>query len=101
MKSKKTINIFRYLYTYDDIKNELSNYGTVDKLIIPRPNDVKPNAEGKSKYNNSSLLKVYWKYKTNEEAKAAIKAMSTKAFDNNLVKATYYSFQKFDSSILD
>lgn len=48
-----------FQYTYDDIHSELSNYGKIIKLVLPRPNEVKVDGDKKPKYPESALLKVY------------------------------------------
>lgn len=82
-------------YTFEDIKTELSNYGAIKELLIPRPNDIS------SIYPASALLKVFCKFESVEGAKEAVKAMSKKAFDKQVVKAYYMPKEKFDNKKWD
>ena len=82
-----------YKYTYDDFKTELSSYGNILELLIPRPKDIS------SKYPRSALLKVFCKYEDVDSAKKAVAGMAKKAFDNQIVKAYYMSVYNFDNKI--
>ncbi|MCO5607790.1 hypothetical protein L7F22_061991 [Adiantum nelumboides] len=82
-----------YSDIYDDIKEECSKFGTVTKLIIPRPQTTGAEVAG--------LGKAFVEYSDTEGARKAKASLHQRKFDGNSVIATYYPEDKFDRGELD
>ncbi|KAH7290728.1 hypothetical protein KP509_30G061500 [Ceratopteris richardii] len=81
-----------YADIYDDIKEECSKFGTVTKLVIPRP-------EGGSEV--AGLGKAFVEYSDIEGARKAKASLHQRKFAGNSVIAAYYPEDKFQRGELD
>eukprot|EP00250_Pteridium_aquilinum_P016263 c23031_g1_i1 orf=557-2227(-) len=81
-----------YADIYDDIKEECGKFGTVVKLIIPRP-------QGGGEV--SGLGKAFVEYSDTEGARKAKSSLHQRKFAGNSVIATYYPEDKFERGELN
>lgn len=82
-----------YADIYDDIKEECSKFGTVIKLIIPRPQEAGGEVSG--------LGKAFVEYSDTEGSRKAKNSLHQRKFAGNSVIATYYPEDQFERGELD
>lgn len=70
-----------------DMQDEAEKFGTVLKLLIPRPSKTEPI---------KGVGKVFFKFAQTSEAAKAFQAMNGRKFGGNVVKAEYLQEDKFD-----
>jgi hypothetical protein len=71
-----------YQDIYDDTKEQCSEFGTLQSIVIPRANEV-------------GATKIFLEFETTTDAAAAIAGLQGRTFDGRLVEATYYDEIKF------
>lgn len=78
-----------YQEIFDDVKGELDKYGTIEKMVIP-----KPPAEGDVP---DCVSLVYVKYEQVKDAIAAQVALEGRTFADNSVSCCFYPEDKFEA----
>jgi hypothetical protein len=82
--------------TYQEIiqetKDEISNYGHLKSIVIPRPSHSSSSVIG---LKHKGIGKVFLEMSTEEEAKSVLIALKGRTFDGRIVDVKFFPLEKF------
>lgn len=95
--AKDLVNDDNFQFIHDDIKQEVSKFGTVNKIKIPRPaNDFTP---GLSQFSEPGLGKVFIEFENEDVAFNAILGLAGRFYNDRVVLCSYYDADDFKLGI--
>jgi len=88
---------------YEDIKFELEKFGPIEKMVIPRQQDINvPGpASSSTQYSPNSLCRVYIEYKDISAAFGAYNLMNGRVFNSKPLEIIFYDRDTFHKNILN